>query len=300
MSSGVLAEFPPGIDLTFDRERRTLCVQGRRVVLDTRSALVFETLAERFGTVVSKDTLLAAAWPGQLVHENSLAKAISRLRAAINGSGLVITAVYGLGYTLEQADAEGDGAQGEAVPLAQPRQKGHRFRLLFAPVAILLATAVAAFALNRPAPDVPIRTALPVTHDGWNAVATVLWVDDHPSNNTLEVDYLKTRRIAVHLAESTDDALKLLRMNSYQLVVSDLGRGEDRLAGLRLARIVRERAKAVPVIIYTVRPNSPTGQQEQRRMVAEAGVTDLALTPEEVRAKIVGWIEKQRASPSGS
>lgn len=300
MSNSVLADLPPGIDLTFDPQRRTLCVQGRRVVLDTRSALVFETLADRFGTVVSKDTLLAAAWPGQLVHENSLAKAISRLRAAITGSGLAITAVYGLGYTLEQPDADDGSSPSVTAPQAQPRQQARRSRLLLAPVAILLATAVAAFVLDRSAPDVAIRTTLPVTHDGWNSVATVLWVDDHPSNNTLEVDYLKTRRIAVHLAESTEDAVKLLRMNSYQLVVSDLGRGDDRLAGLKLASMIRDRAKAVPVIIYTVRPNSPAGQEEQRRMVAEAGATDLALTPEEVRAKIVGWISKQGASSSGS
>jgi DNA-binding NtrC family response regulator len=140
---------------------------------------------------------------------------------------------------------------------------------------------------------VPIRTAPPLTHDAPDALATILWVDDHPSNNRLEIAAFKQHRIAVHLAESTEDALKLVAMNRYALLISDLGRGDDRLAGLKMIEAMQNRGMTVPVIIYTMRPKDRAGQEAQRRMVADAGAIDLALTPQEVRAKVL-----KRLAPS--
>src|SRR5690606_11345439 len=51
------------------------------------------------GEVVTKDELLEAGWPGRVVAENSLAKAVSRLRAAL-GEAAGIRAVHGYGYRL--------------------------------------------------------------------------------------------------------------------------------------------------------------------------------------------------------
>ena len=56
---------------------------------------------------------------------------------------------------------------------------------------------------------------------------------------------------------------------------------------LKLAQALRERGSDVPIIIYTIRPSAPERQAAQRRMIAEAGATDLALTPAEVRAKVL-------------
>ena len=133
----------------------------------------------------------------------------------------------------------------------------------------------------------PIRKAPPVTHDPRDAVATILWVDDHPTNNTLEVEEFRKHRIAVHLALSTDEALKLMAMNNYRAVVSDLGRGEDRLAGINMIAAMRDRAISIPVIIYTIRPDNPAGQAAQRKLIAEAGASGLAVTPQEVRTMIL-------------
>jgi DNA-binding response OmpR family regulator len=275
------------------------------VLLDTRSALVLEKLAEEFGECVSKDTLLATAWPGRLVHENSLAKAISRLRKAISGSGLAITAAYGLGYTLGEA-GEGSSIADDAERPQQFRGSGEQFQrpssrwMVLAPLAILATTALAVFGNNRSEPEVSIRSTAPLTHDAADALATVLWVDDNPSNNRLEVEYFKRRKIAVHLVESTEDALKLLQMNHYQLVLSDLGRGDDRLAGLKLIQAMKQQSIMAPVIIYTIRPDDRASQQAQQRMVAEAGALDLAVTPSEVRSKVIRLIAKPRQSaPKG-
>jgi hypothetical protein len=53
---------------------------------------------------------------------------------------------------------------------------------------------------------------------------------------------------------------------------------------------MRQAGISVPVIIYTVQPKDPAGQEAQRRIVTAAGA-DLALTPKEVREKVFRRIE---------
>jgi DNA-binding response OmpR family regulator len=301
MSSCGLPDLLSGRDFEFDLKRRTLLVSGRRVLLDARSAVVLQALAERFGELVSKDDLLATAWPGQIVHENSLAKSISRLRAAIDGSGLVITATYGLGYTLQDPgrDARHDGRTenvdepaGSELPIKASRKRWTALGSL----ALLTAVAGIIFVTHRSEPEVGLRTTAPMTNDAADAIATVLWVDDHPANNSLEVEFFKRQKIAVHLAENSEDALKLLKMNKYRLVISDLGRGEDRLAGLKLLHTMRRQGIDVPAMIYTMRPEDPARQEAQQRMVAEAGAVDLVLSPLEVRSEVVKWLAANRGA----
>jgi DNA-binding response OmpR family regulator len=311
-------------NLEFDPKARVVVVGERQTLLDRRSCSVLLALTEHFGGRVGKDQLLRVAWPNQLVQENSLAKAISRLRRAIDGSGLEIAVTYGAGYSLRQAAVGGPNRIVEPLPseslelpstgafkppsdenlepplletFAGPQVEGRvpparsrPFRympLAIAFVCLLLTAAASSFFLMGAEETEATRDTPPITNDPPGARATILWVDDNPSNNKLEVAAFRKQRIAVHLAESTEDALKLLAMNSYGLVVSDLGRGEDRLAGLRMIESMKRRALVVPVLIYTVRPKDPRGQQAQRRLVAEAGASDLALTPQEVRAKVL-------------
>lgn len=227
------------------------------------------------------------------------------MRAALVGSGLVITAAYGLGYTLRELDRgladENESQRLEASNHAEmPSGRPTRTRISLPLLAlILLTTAAAIFAVNRSRPEVGIRTTAPATNDAADAIATMLWVDDHPSNNELEVEYFRRRKIAVHLAENTEDALKLLRMNDYGLVLSDLGRGEDRLAGLKLIQTMKQQGIRVPAIIYTMRPNDRASQSAQQIMVAEAGAVDLALTPAEVRSKVVNHFPAESGSSLG-
>ena len=281
------------LDIEFDPRVRSLDAAGQRTVLDSRSSSVFAALAERLGDCVSKEELLHAAWPNQLVHENSLAKAISKLRRAVRGSRLEIVAAYGVGYILREATVDQSLAVANAP--AEPgelRTRPLRYQPSMAASAaaalLVVLTAVASVITLAPTHRaVAIRTTPPITHDAPDTVATILWVDDHPSNNRLEIAAFKQQRIAVHLAESTGDALKLVAMNRYPLVISDLGRGEDRLAGLKMIDAMKQRGIAVPVVIYTIRPKDRAGQEAQRRMIADAGAADLAVTPQEVRAKVL-------------
>jgi DNA-binding winged helix-turn-helix (wHTH) protein len=75
-------------------------VAGAEITLDRQSGAVLLSLLRASEAPVSKDELLAAGWPGRIVHENSLAKAISRLRQALGDDAGRIEAVYGSGYRL--------------------------------------------------------------------------------------------------------------------------------------------------------------------------------------------------------
>ena len=127
----------------------------------------------------------------------------------------------------------------------------------------------------------------PIIADAPNIVGRLLWVDDHPQNNIYEARFFQNHRIAVHNVTGTPDALRLLSMYDYDVVISDMGRGEDRLAGLKLASQMRARGDDTPLIIFTVRPDGDEAQQAQREMAADAGAQGVVVTPQDVRSAVL-------------
>jgi TolB-like protein/Tfp pilus assembly protein PilF len=85
---------------------RELLVEGRPASLGARAFDVLLALLERRDRLVTKDELLAIAWPGLVVEENNLQVQISTLRKIL-GDGVIKT-VPGQGYrfTAEIAGAE--------------------------------------------------------------------------------------------------------------------------------------------------------------------------------------------------
>src|SRR5688572_15476063 len=73
------------------------------VELDRSSYDVLLALLRHAGEVVTKDELLETGWPGRVVSENSLVKAIGRLRQALGEDGTAIRVVHGYGYRLAAA-----------------------------------------------------------------------------------------------------------------------------------------------------------------------------------------------------
>ena len=94
----------PGVwrfgDIELDERVAGLRVGDAAAELDRSSYDVLLALMRHAGEVVTKDELLEAGWPGRIVSENSLAKAVSRLRHALGGDGEAIRAVHGYGYRL--------------------------------------------------------------------------------------------------------------------------------------------------------------------------------------------------------
>src|SRR3546814_9490981 len=73
----------------------------RRPPRSTRTDTLFP-----YTTLVRSDRLLEAGWPGRVVHENSLAKAIGRLRKALGADGEALETVHGYGYRLAAERSE--------------------------------------------------------------------------------------------------------------------------------------------------------------------------------------------------
>ncbi|WP_084628270.1 winged helix-turn-helix domain-containing protein [Silanimonas lenta] len=87
----------PGAEL--DLRTAQVRVAGVPLALDRSSYEVLLALLLRAGQVVGKDDLLEAGWPGRVVSENSLAKAISRLRRELGElAGAPLQSVHGYGY----------------------------------------------------------------------------------------------------------------------------------------------------------------------------------------------------------
>ena len=112
---------------------------------------------------------------------------------------------------------------------------------------------------------VPTPTAGTDKHD-WSATrpdtrpkpAGVLWVDDNPSHNALQLDQLERRGVVVDIARSTKEAVQKLTGQRYQIIVSDMERIEGGTpvpnAGLELIHTVRTFDRDTPVMIYSAGP----------------------------------------------
>lgn len=133
--SGLL-RWPGGeLDLRSAQVRR-----GRQLLsLDRSSYEVLLALLLRAGQVLGKDDLLEAAWPGRVVSENSLAKAISRLRRELGEeAGAPLQSVHGYGYRwagdVQWVDVERSAAPVEPadhddwIDTEVPRRAGWIFR----------------------------------------------------------------------------------------------------------------------------------------------------------------------------
>lgn len=89
----------------------------------------------------------------------------------------------------------------------------------------------------------------------------VLWVDDDPDNNELEIAALRDRRVAVDCATSNDEALDRVSVDpgAYDLILSDVDRGpEGKKAGLELPPRLRGAGVQAPIAFYVSHLDRPT------------------------------------------
>jgi len=94
----------------------------------------------------------------------------------------------------------------------------------------------------------------------------ILWVDDNPANNELVVRALRKFGLDIEQATSTEAAVAAFRRRKFDLVISDMGRGDDMRAGYSLLKLLRERGSKVPYFIF-----AGLDKPEFRREAAERG-----------------------------
>ena len=96
------------------------------------------------------------------------------------------------------------------------------------------------------------------------AKSTVLWVDDRPSNNAHERQALEAVGITFVLATSTEEALERVKRQSFDAIISDMGRPPDSQAGYTLLDKLRGSGNRTPFIIYAS-SRAPEHRAEARR-----------------------------------
>ncbi|MBL8660283.1 MAG: response regulator [Rhodospirillales bacterium] len=87
-------------------------------------------------------------------------------------------------------------------------------------------------------------------HLGLLQKAKILWVDDVPENNFNEIKMLHQLRADVETAHGTDEALERLAKQPFDIILSDLKRGDDAGAGLAMLNRLKDSRPALPVIFY--------------------------------------------------
>ncbi|MBP6582242.1 MAG: response regulator [Chromatiaceae bacterium] len=115
----------------------------------------------------------------------------------------------------------------------------------------------------------------------------VLLVNDDPAGGEAVDEWLEMRGAAILRAFSTAHALELMKRARMNVVISDLARNEgqllNKMAGMELARAIRNSGSDVPLVIYT-RDKSPM----VRELAVEAGANYVTERPDE----LVDWLEK--------
>ena len=135
----------------------------------------------------------------------------------------------------------------------------------------------------RPTPR-PTTAAGPAADQGR---PTVLWVDDNPEANTLELAKLRDDGVEVLIARSTAEAMDVLSLRrGVGAIVTDMGRTEDgefrSHAGLALLRQLHEAEQSQPVLVYT----STRRVELDRQDALDAGATTVTSSPTELFAAL--------------
>lgn len=261
--------------------------------LENKAMDVLCVLAARAGQTVSREDLLEAVWPGRVVVEETLSRVIAQLRAALGDdarSPTYIETVPKRGYRLRvvpqplpvptaapipspaTAAPESPAPSSNSFPLRRWIGRTLAALLLIGAAwhwgwpALRLELAVrqglAAISQREtgPADDGTLREQLRRIRP-----ARVLWVDNKPANNEMEIATLTRAGVEVDTALSNAEAAEQVRGREYDLVISDIYRTENGnlLAGFDLPRtLMPDRNRLPPLIYYTGKveqPRSPDG-----------------------------------------
>lgn len=106
-------------DHTLDLVRGSLRVGDRTVELRPKSFAVLVYLIQNAGRLVSKDELIQAVWPDAAVSDDSLAKCVSEVRAALHdGDQRLVKTVPRRGYLFDVPVSPADGPPEPPAPVS--------------------------------------------------------------------------------------------------------------------------------------------------------------------------------------
>lgn len=104
---------------------------------------------------------------------------------------------------------------------------------------------------------------------------SILWVDDHPSNNTYVRHALEALGIRFTICVTTKEALNELQLRFFQAIISDLVRNNenDSHAGYTLLEEIKRRDIKIPFILYAAGGNDLRRKEEARQRGAYESIS---------------------------
>ncbi|NEC50833.1 response regulator [Actinospica acidiphila] len=117
----------------------------------------------------------------------------------------------------------------------------------------------------------------------------ILWVDDHPEGNSALVELFRKAGMEVDLALSTEEATRLFRRRSYDVLISDMTRDGDQRAGVELLRNLEQYHVDTPALVYAGHFDPERGVD--RRIFAATSV------PVELVHYVIDLMERARLGP---
>ncbi len=268
--------------LDIDSDALQLRVDGVVLEVDARCVELLVLLTEAWPGYCESAELLQQLWPRTIVTHWSLSRLVSDCRKALKKAGFqtaCIQTIHGKGYRLAPELALSLLPSDEKTALVKPASGAHQLRaqrrwlLPVIPLAAALISAFWWFPLEYRADD---ATPLQIG-EAADSRARVLWVDDNPQNNQQELAYLKQHQVAVYTVTNSNDALILLSLYHYDAVISDMGRADDPLAGLRLLQAMRQQGIKTAFYLYTIMPSAAKAQ-----LLQQHGAQGVATEPEQL------------------
>ncbi|WP_394201227.1 response regulator [Shewanella waksmanii] len=247
----MLVEFE---QFSIDCELRQLVINGQVVNADDRLFVLMALLIEHAPQWASKQQCIDKCWPDTVVTDLSLSKLVSQVRKVFKQAGcdaMVIQTVHGRGFRLaDELALQLNGANQQTL------NQVNRFKRWTLPYQrflkrniILVAGLVAALGLlvNQffIQPDL-------IHNESSGSIGRILWVDDNPNNNESERQFFSEKGLTVYSVVSSDEALQLMKMYQYDVVISDMGRHGDPLAGMKLLQQLRQQNNVTPFYLYTI------------------------------------------------
>jgi CheY-like chemotaxis protein len=108
-------------------------------------------------------------------------------------------------------------------------------------------------------------------------IATILWADDHPLNNSYERRAFANLGISCDTVTTNADAMASLGLLDYDVVISDYKRDGTAETGADLLRQLRESGNTMPFIFYTMGVNDNVRNQARTQ-----GAADIVETPDQL------------------
>lgn len=241
-------------DFEVNTLNKQLYIHGKLTVADERLINLLIELINHYPNHCTKKSLLATLWPDTVVSDWSISKLVSDVRQLFKQHGFndkVIQTLHGRGYRLASTLGEHISAidHKQTKPVTtDPNQavfsyaKKAKWWVL---LVFILMAGLSDYFFNF------IPTQLQKSEPP-NSIGRLLWVDDNPDNNSAEKAYFENHNITVYQVTSTDAAMTSLQLYEYKVIISDMGRDGEVLAGLNLLKAMRNENDHTPFVMYTI------------------------------------------------